>query len=226
MPKTADAELADYIAKARDDAAHAFRFLKDSGTLTASLIFNIAHRVPGRDLLLAIRFPAPWSRDTEIKVTTTPFSEHPDSILNEERLGADTLIHAHTPHLAAWSLAHKPFPILYVAAQRHLLAREIPNHLERRVNVLDTIRQRLDAYPDLAPPPGLLESNGGANFWGKGIVETAQLILLIEESARLQAIAAQIGGAQTYTEGALDLQWKRTGLLEQGRSYTREFAPA
>lgn len=218
-------ELADYVAQAKSDAAHAFSFLKDSGTLTASLIFNVAHRVPGQDLLLSVRFPAPWSRDKEIKVTTSRFSDHKDSVLNEERLGADTLIHAHTPHLAAWSLAHKPFPILYVAAQRHLLAREIPNHLERRANVLDTIRARLDTYPDLAPPPGLLESNGGANFWGKGIVETAQIILLIEESARLQAIAAQIGGAQVYTEGALDLQWKRTGLLEKGRSYAREYAP-
>ncbi|AXB79860.1 class II aldolase/adducin family protein [Novosphingobium sp. P6W] len=226
MTVTIDLELADTIAKARDDATHAFTFLKESGTLTASLIFNIAHRVPGRDVLLSVRFPSPWSRDKEVKVTASRFSDHPESVLNEERLAADTLIHAHTPHLAAWSLAHKPFPILYVAAQRHLLAREIPNHLERRIGVLETIRARLDAFPDLAPPPGLLESNGGANFWGKGIVETAQLILLIEESARLQAIAAQIGGAQVYTEGALDLQWQRTGLLEKGRSFTREFAPA
>lgn len=226
MTDTTDLELTDTIARVKDDATHAFTFLKDSGTLTASLIFNIAHRVPGRDVLLSVRFPSPWSRGTEVKVTASRFSDHKDSVLNEERLDADTLIHAHTPHLAAWSLAHKPFPILYVAAQRHLLAREIPNHLERRVSVLETIRARLDTYPDLAPPPGLLESNGGANFWGKGIVDTAQLILLIEESARLQAIAAQIGGAQAYTEGALDLQWKRTGLLEQGRSFAREFAPA
>ncbi|EJL28899.1 class II aldolase/adducin family protein [Novosphingobium sp. AP12] len=226
MTDTTDLELAETIAQVKGDATHAFTFLKESGTLTASLIFNIAHRVPGRDVLLSVRFPSPWSRGTEVTVTASRFSDHKESVLNEERLGADTLIHAHTPHLAAWSLAHKPFPILYVAAQRHLLAREIPNHLERRVSVLETIRARLDTYPDLAPPPGLLESNGGANFWGKGIVETAQLILLIEESARLQAIAAQIGGAQVYTEGALDLQWKRTGLLEKGRSFAREFAPA
>jgi hypothetical protein len=221
-----DIELADYIAQAKSDAIHAFTFLKDSGTLTASLIFNLVHRIPGRDIQLSVRFPAPWSRDKEVKVTASPSSEDKGSILNEERLNADTLIHAHTPHLAAWSLAHKPFPILYVAAQRHLLAREIPNHLERTRSVLDIVRERLDTYPDLAPPPALLESNGGANFWGKGILPTAQLILLIEESARLQAIAAQIGGAQVYTPGALDLQWKRTGLLEKGRSFARDYAPA
>ncbi len=226
MTQFTEIELADYVAQARSDAIHAFTFLKESGTLTASLIFNVAHRIPGQDILLSVRFPSPWSRDKDVRIAASRFSDHPESVLNEERLAADTLIHAHTPHLAAWSLAHKPFPILYVAAQRHLLAREIPNHLERRTSVLDTIRARLDAYPDLAPPPGLLESNGGANFWGKGIVETAQLILLIEESARLQAIAAQIGGAQAYTPGALDLQWKRTGLLERARSFAREYAPA
>jgi hypothetical protein len=37
------------------------------------------------------------------------------------------------------------------------LAREIPHHLERRVSVLETVRERLDIYPDLAPPPALLE---------------------------------------------------------------------
>jgi hypothetical protein len=221
-----DLELAQYVADAKADATHAFTFLKESGTLTSSLIFNIAHRVPDHDAQIAFRFPSPWSRDKEVKVSLSRFSEQKESILSEERLGADTLIHAHTPYLAAYSLAHKPFPILYVAAQRHLLAREIPNHLERTRSILDVIQERLDTFPDLAPPPALLESNGGANFWGKGILKTAELILLIEESAKLQALAAEIGGAKVYTPGALDLQWKRTGLLEKARSFSREFAPA
>ena len=58
-----------------------------------------------------------------------PYADH---ILSEKRLDADTVVHAHTPNLAAWSLAQKAFPIRYVAPQRFLLAREIPNHLERR----------------------------------------------------------------------------------------------
>jgi hypothetical protein len=65
-----------------------------------------------------------------------------------------------------------------------------------------------------------LESNGGANIWGKGIVGTSQLILLIEEAARFQAIAEQIGGAKEYTPGALEVQWKRTGLLERASAYS------
>jgi ribulose-5-phosphate 4-epimerase/fuculose-1-phosphate aldolase len=216
---TAAPDLEEYVHQALADATHSFNFLKESGTLAASLIFNVAHRVPGHDKLLSIRFPQPWDREKRATHELATFSERPDSILHEPRLDADTMIHAHTPYLAAWSLSHRPFPILYVAAARHMLAREIPNHLERTRSVLDVVRERLDRHPELAPPPGLLESNGGANFWGRGIVKTSERILLIEESARIQAIAEQIGGAQSYTPGALALQWKRTGLLEKSKAY-------
>jgi L-ribulose-5-phosphate 4-epimerase len=214
-----DAKLSAYTEEARADAIHAFTFLRESGTLSASLIFGISHKVPDQDALISFRFPAPWSRKKEVEHSIKPFSEAKDSVLHEARLEADTAIHAHTPYLSGWSLAHKPFPILYVAAQRHLISRELPVHLERRRGVLETIRERLDRFPELAPPPALLESNGGVNFWGKGILWTAQLILLLEESARYQFVAEQIGGAQPYTFGALDVQWSRTGLVEKAKSF-------
>ena len=207
-------DLLSYVDEARADAIHAFNFLRETHTLSASWTFQVTHKIPGHDKLLHVRFPQPWERNREPSIRITPFSEAKENILNEERLDADTVIHAHTNFLSAWSLAHKPFPILYVAAQRHLLAREIPNHLERTRSVLSVIRERLDQHPELAPPPALLESNGGANFWGRGILKTAQNILFIEEAARYQAVAEQIGGAKEYTPGALDLQWKRTGLLD------------
>lgn len=227
MAKPQPDELTAYIDQAKRDAIFAYGFLRETRTLTASHIgFNVTHKIAGHDKLLTVSFPPPWSRDREPKASVIEFAAHSDHILTEERLDADTVIHAHTPFLAAWSLAQKPFPILYVAPQRQLLAREIPNHLERRRSQLDVIRERLDKFPDIAPPPGLLESNGGANIWGRGILKTAELILLIEEGARIQAIAEQIGGAKEYTEGALEVQWSRTGLVEKGKSFPRAFAPA
>lgn len=214
-----DAELVAYIEQAKSDAIHAFQTLSRNGTLSASLTFHITHHIAGTDHLLNIRFPGGLARDQSPKVNLSSFAENQELVLHESRLEADTVIHAHTNFLSAWSLAHKPFPILYVAAARHLLAREIPNHLERTRSVLEVIRERLDKHPELAPPPALLESNGGANFWGKGIIKTSELILFIEEAARYQAIAEQIGGAQVYTPGALELQWKRTGLLEKSYAY-------
>jgi L-ribulose-5-phosphate 4-epimerase len=224
MAKPQPDELNAYIDQAKRDAIFAYGFLRETGTLTASHIgFGFQHKLPGHDKLLTVSFPPPWSRNREPKAALVDFPS--DHILSEPRLDADTLVHAHTPNLAAWSLAQQAFPIRYVAPQRFLLAREIPNHLERTRNALDVIRERLDAYPDLAPPPALLESNGGANFWGRGILKTAELILLIEEGAKIQAIAEQIGGAKEYTPGALEVQWSRTGLVEKGKSFGRAFAP-
>lgn len=218
--------LINYVDQAKQDALHSFNFLRETGTLAATWTYHISHRIAGQDKLLSIRFPWPWEKAREPVIAIEKFSERKDSILHEPRIEADTVIHAHTPYLAAWSLAQKNFPILYVAAQRHLLAREIPNHLDRTRGVLDVIQERLDKHPELAPPPGLLESNGGANIWGKGIIGTSQLILLIEEAAKFQAIAEQIGGAKEYTPGALELQWKRTGLLEKAKAYEGKFINA
>ncbi len=58
-----DTDLDRYIESAVADATHAFNFLKESGTLSASLIFNISHRIPGHHKLLSLRFPQPWERD-------------------------------------------------------------------------------------------------------------------------------------------------------------------
>lgn len=219
MSITSEAELVTYIEQAKSDAVHAFETLSTNGTLSASRTFHITHHIQGTDHLLNIRFPGGLARDQSPKVSISSFAENKNLILNEKRLDADTVIHAHTNFLSGWSLAHKPFPILYVAAARHILAREIPNHLERTRSALDVITERLDKHPELAPPPALLESNGGANFWGKGIIKTSELILFIEEAARYQSIAEQVGGAQLYTPGALEQQWKRTGLLEKSYAY-------
>lgn len=188
-----DADLVGIVEQARSDAVHAFNTLRDNGTLSASLTFHITHRIAGTDHLLGIRFPGGLARDQSPQVSLTSFAETQSSLLHEPRLEADTLIHVHTAWLSAWSLAHKSFPILYVAAARHLLAREIPNHLERTRSALDVVRQRLDDNPQLAPPPALLESNGGANFWGKGIIKTAEIILFVEEAARFQRLPNRSG---------------------------------
>ena len=211
-------EIVTYVDAAKEEAINAYNFLKETGTLSATFTFNIVHRIPGHDLLLAINFPRPWEKNAGgASIKLSSFSERSDLVLHEERLDADTFVHVHSPYLAAWSLAHEDFPIRYVAAQRHLLTRVIPNHLDRTRTVLDVIRERLDQHPDWAPPTGILESNGGANIWGKGITKTAQLILFIEEAARFQSLAEQIGGAKDYNPGTLDQQWQRTGLLGKAK---------
>ena len=217
-PKPVD--LVAYVNQARNDAVHSRNFLKSSGTLTATDTFNLDHRIPGTDKVVSVRFAAPWERNAgDPIVQVKDISEYQDTVFAEPRFEVDTIVHAHTAHLAAWSLAHLDFPIRYVAAQRHLLSRTVPNHLDRTRTPVDVLRERLDKHPELAPPPGLLESNGGSNYWGKGIIWTSTLVLLLEEAARFQAIAAPLGGAKDYNPGTVEAQWKRTGLLEKALAF-------
>jgi hypothetical protein len=213
-------DITAYVNQARNDAVHSRKFLKDSGSLSATDTYNLDHRIPGTEDVIAIRFTSPWDKNPgEPIVAIKPLSDYQDTVFFEPRFEVDTIIHAHTPHLAAWSLAHLDFPIRYVAAQRHLVSRTIPNHLDRTRTPRDVLTERLNKHPELAPPPGLLESNGGSNYWGKGIIWTSTLILLLEEAARYQAIAAPLGGAKDYNPGTLEQQWKRTGLLEKAKAY-------
>ena len=103
-------ELIAYVDQAKSDAEHAYSFLKETGTLSASWTFNVLHRVPDSDLLLAINFSQPWERERVTKLSVSSFAERKELILHESRLDADTFIHVHSAYLAAWSLAHQDFP--------------------------------------------------------------------------------------------------------------------
>ncbi|MFT4048035.1 MAG: class II aldolase/adducin family protein [Solimonas sp.] len=226
LANTPDPRLLSFATDVKRDTERALAFLRDSGTLTASLTFQLAQRVPGEDKVVGVGFPPPWAARQGAQVAIVAFdgtvlhSEGPAALagaryapLLERRPEIDTAVHAHTPHLGAWSSAHRVLPLLYVAAQRHTLARELPIYIDRTQPEIDFIVEQLERNPHY---PAILEANGGATFWGKGVLKTAQSILLLEEGARLQTIAEGLGGSKEYGPGVLDQQWKMTGLIAGG----------
>lgn len=205
-----------------EEVEESARVLRQSGTLSASNIGFAFQRVPGEDKLVAANFPGLWKSSSEIIATVVGF----DGTVHEgdsqsggagaefgkifvERPEINTVIHAHTPYLSTWSNAQRSFPIRYVAAQRHTLAREIPVYIDRRISQAAFITEQLKADPHI---PAILEGNGGATFWGDGVIKTAQYIVLLEEAARFQTLAEAIGGSKEYGPGVLEQQWKLTGL--------------
>jgi hypothetical protein len=63
-----------------------------------------------------------------------------------------------------------------------------------------------------------LEANGGSTVWGKqGLRKTAEFILILEEGARLQALAEPLGGSRQFGPGVLAQQFKMSGLTEEAR---------
>jgi L-ribulose-5-phosphate 4-epimerase len=219
MASTKYSKLIETVTAEVEESA---RILRETGSLSASNIGFAFHRVSGEDKLVAANFPGLWKSNSQIVATVVGFDGTVyDGDSQSGGAGAEfgkifidrpeinTVIHAHTPYLATWANAHRVFPILYVAAQRHTLAREIPVYIDRRVSQASFISEQLKANPHL---PAILEGNGGATFWGDGITKTAQYIILLEEAARFQTLAEAIGGSKEYGPGVLEQQWKMTGL--------------
>jgi L-ribulose-5-phosphate 4-epimerase len=221
-------ELSAFVAEAERDTELAVKVLSETGTLSASRIFGITSRVPGKDAVVSTGIADPWKPDAPAKTSVTGFDGTP--VLGKSRGGPNqftkifqefpritTVIHVHTPYLAGWASAQKPFPILYVASQRHTLVREVPVYVDRRQTQADFILDRLRENENHFV---ILEGNGGTTFFGSGIVELGKQVVLLEEAARFQAIAAELGGSRSYGPGVLEQQWGRTGLWEVAKSRT------
>ena len=134
---------------------------------------------------------------------TKLFQQHPE---------VTTISHVHTPYLGAWAQTHRTLPIRYVPVQRFKLIREIPIYIDRRQPEVDFIIDTLRQNPHHT---AILEANGGATVWGtKGLRDTAEFILILEEGAQIQNLAEAIGGSRDYGPGVLAQQYKMSGLTD------------
>lgn len=216
--------ISDFAVQAVRDAAIAFRGLRDTGTISPSGTVNFVERVPGERAVVSIGYPGPFAPDAPLKPTILALD---GTVLNGDprgNLGGNryvsifarhdditTVSHVHTPYLGAWSQSHRALPIRYVPVQRWTRARELPIYIDRRQGEASFILEAIDRDADV---PAILEANGGSTAWGrKGLLQLASYIVLLEEGARLQAIAEGLGGAQDYGPGVLEQQWKMSGLI-------------
>lgn len=224
-------EVAAFAADAERDTALAVKVFTDTGTISASRIFGVTSRVPGHDKIVNTGIADQWKPDAAAPVSVIAFDGTPLAgkvrggggpsaflKLFQEFPKITTTIHVHTPYLAGWASAQKAFPILYVASQRHTLVREVPVYYDRRQTQTDFVIDRLRENEHHFV---ILEGNGGTTFFGSGIIELAKQVVFLEEAARFQAIAQELGGSRVYGPGVLEQQWKRTGLLEVAKNHAR-----
>ena len=220
-------EAAAFVAKAVDEAELAFHVFRETGTITANGTVGFVERIPGENKLVNLNYPGPFQRNKRVEPTVVGFDG--TAYLGEVRGGGQgrytkiferhaditTVSHVHSPYLGAWAQTHRTLPIHYVPVQRFLLIREIPNYIDRRQPEQEFILERLSIDPHT---PAILEANGGSTVWGKqGLRKTAEFILILEEGARLQALAEPLGGSRNYGPGVLAQQFKMSGLTEEAR---------
>lgn len=222
--------MSDFLDALTDDAAVAFRVLRESGTLTPSATLSFVVRLPDGDQVATVKHPDPFRPDQPPAVTLTTIVDGPGALrpwgdgiryaavfAAHPWLGA--ISHVHTPSLAAWALAHRPLPLRYVPAQRETTAAELPVYVDRHEPEDAFILRALADTPDL---PGILEANGGATLWTQGgLLDLARLILIVEEGARAQTLGELLGGSQDFGPGVLAQQWQATGRADSPQAQAR-----
>lgn len=213
-----------FIAQATDDARRAFRVLRESRTISASGTLGFAVRVPGEDKIVTLSYAGLWEDDPDKPhVSVLDFEGR---LLSGERSGPEgrylkifrkhadfkAISHVHTPNLGAYSQAHQELPLLYVPNRRFRFTAQLPVYINRRQPEPDFI---LDAIEREREVPGIVEANGGATIWSwKGIRDLTNNIVLLEEGARFQILAAAaLGGSKPFGPGVLEQQWKMGKLV-------------
>lgn len=218
-------QLSTFIDQQREIAEYAFEVFRQSNTITANGTVNFVERVPFEDKLITINYAGPWKRD--VKSTVSVETLDGDVVLGRkaggrynklfrEHADVTTISHVHAPNLGAWAQTHRTLPVHYVPVQRFHLFKELPNYIDRRQAEVDFILDQLKVDIEHR---AILEANGGATVWGrKGLQETAEFILLLEEGAQIQLLAELVGGSHAYGPGVLQQQWKMSGLTEKAKA--------
>jgi L-ribulose-5-phosphate 4-epimerase len=120
----------------------------------------------------------------------------------EARPDVNAALHTHSPHLTAYAIAHKPFPIRYWSVAKRAGVNEIPlAEWAPRYSaepILDVIR----AHPRA---PATLLKNRGMFAWGSdGVEALGALIHSLDEAAEITLLSERIGGPQPLPDGAVE----------------------
>jgi L-ribulose-5-phosphate 4-epimerase len=204
------------------------RGFRETGTTTAYGTVGIYERIPGENILVLVNDTGPFGQDEPPDVAVVGFdgvvyqgnparggAVHRYRRIFEAHEDVTTVVHVHSPHLGAWAQTHRPLPINYVPVQRFNLVRELPIYIDRTQGEDEFILEVLARDPDHF---ATLEANGGSTVWGrKGLLRTAEDIVLLEEGARLQILAEALSGSKPFGPGVLAQQFTMSGLTERAR---------
>ena len=226
-------EAAAFVLQAQKDAAKAFRVLRETRTISASGTLSFTQRIPNEEKLINLGYTGPWGDNLdEVRTSVVGFDgtvylgkggpggEGRYTKLFKQHADVTTISHVHTPYLGAYAQAHLELPFLYVPVQRHRFTRRLPVYVNRLQPEVEFILDQLKGDPEI---PGIVEANGGATVWGKkGLLALADNILLLEEGAQFQTLAASLGGSQPFGPGVYQQQWRMSGLIPKTATVSQD----
>lgn len=222
-PSLSDSERA-FVTKTQAEARKAVQVLKETRVLSPSGTLFFTVRIPDTEKLINLAHTGPFGVDPDgfntnvVGFDGTAYlgkvngpAEGRYTKLFRQHPGIQAISHIHTPHLGAYSQAHSVLPLLYVPNRRFRFSAELPVYIDRRQAEVDFI---LDSLEKDGEVPAIVEANGGATAWSwKGLIDLASNIILLEEGAQFQILAAGLGGSRPFGPGVLQQQWRMGGLV-------------
>lgn len=202
-------EQNELIAEAAQAIAETGRILKEKGSLSTrgAGAFNAAVRIDADRFVIGslkqhivasfageqVGGPEDRSLREVIAVYKAIFDERPE---------LNAALHTHSPHLTAYAIAHKPFPIRYWSVAKRAGVNEIPLAEWAPRYSLEPVTDAMRKHPKA---PAVLLKNRGLFAWGsQGIAALGALIHSLDEAAEITLLAERIGGPQPLPDGAVE----------------------
>lgn len=127
----------------------------------------------------------------------------------QARPQVNAVVHTHSPHVTAFALAHEPLPCAYEALLRFGVTDPIPvadwaprGSEESVANIVG----HLMGHPTT---PAVLLANHGLLAFGSDPLQTAQLVIALEEAAEATLRARALGGEKPFPPNALERERAR-----------------
>jgi len=202
----------------REQLVQAARRLDQSGVLSHSGHGNMSARLPEPNLMLltSVSHLTHITQEQSVVVTfdgevvegtidpTTREIVGMHSCVYREREDVQAVIHTHSPRATSFALAHQPLPCVYEAFLRFGITEDVPVAQwapRGSQEAVAYIVQQLKEHPTAS---ALLLANHGLLAFSSDPLTTAQLIIIMEESAQLTLDARTIGGEKPFPPGALE----------------------
>ncbi len=218
------------VEELKDEIVRATELLFKAGVMQHGGHGNLSARLPGDKMVLTSGGNIRGLTTADLAVVTFDGQVISGSIeptnaeivpmhaaIYRTRGDVGAIIHTHSPHVTAFALAHQPLPVAYEGLLRFgtqepmPVAEWAPRGSDESVgNILRQIEQHPTA-------PAVLLANHGLLAFGSDPLQTAQLIVSMEEAAEFTLGARDLGGEKPFPAGAAEKAQERMRQFEARR---------
>jgi L-ribulose-5-phosphate 4-epimerase len=132
-----------------------------------------------------------------------------------DQVGA--IIHTHSPHVTAFALANKPLPSVYEVLLRFGIDDAIPVTAWAPRGSEESVSNIVKQLEDHPTASAVLLANHGLLAFGPDPLQTAQLVIGMEEAAEATLAACLIGGVKPFPGNAIKRVRRRMARFSADR---------